>query len=49
MQLFHGTEANNLIVGSNEERKFHVMPSGKITNPMEDDMAIIHCICITID
>ena len=45
----HGTEPFNKICGSDKEGNLPVLPSGKITNPMEDDMDVLRCISIKID
>ena len=49
VQPICGTEAENRFDGSDEEGNLPVLPSGKITNPMEDDIAVLCCIGITID
>ena len=48
MQLIHGTEAENQIGRSDKDGNFPVLQSGKIMNPMADDMDILCCIGITI-
>ena len=48
IQQIHGTEAENQIDGIDEEIKLPVLPSGQIMNPTEEDVAILHCIGITI-
>ena len=49
MQPIHGTEAENRIDGSDKEGNLTVLPSGQITNPTEEDVAVLHCIGIKID
>ena len=49
MQLIRGTGAENWFDGSDKEGNLPVLPSGKITNPTEDDMSVIYGIGITID
>ena len=49
MQPICGTEVENRIDDNNKEGKFPVLTSGKITNPTEEYMAVLHCILITID
>ena len=49
MQPIHGPEVQNRISGSKEEGNWPVLSSVKITNTMEEYMAVLCCIFITID
>ena len=49
IQRIHSTESYNWINGSDEEGNLHVLPSGKITNSTEEDIAVICWTVITID
>ena len=49
MEPIHGTKGKTRIDGSNEEGNLPVLSSGKITNPTEEDIAVLRCIDITID
>ena len=49
MKPIYGMEEDNQISGSDKERNLTVLTPVKITNPTEDDMAIIICVGIIID
>ena len=49
MQPINGAEVENRIGGSYKEGNVPILPSGQITNPTEDSMAVLCFVDIVID